>query len=346
MPSPPISSNVRSLLVICPSWVGDTVMATPLLRALRSALPTARLIGAVRPGLDELLRGTGWLDEMIVEKTKTLPGLLRAVRRIRRARPEAALLLPNSVRAAIIARLGGPRIRVGHDRSGRGPLLTHALRPNGDALPVPAIDYYARLGRFALQVEPIDRHLELCVTEAERTTARRLLEGVVRPFLLLNPGANKPRKRWPAERFGAVADGLARTHGLSAVATGSPGERHVVQAVVESARTAGTPVCNLIERGITLGSLKAVIHESRLLVTNDTGPRHMAAALGTPVVALFGPTDQRWTTVGSPHERILVADPFLPQELTADDHPQRCAVDRIPVSDVLEAARQLLEERD
>ncbi|MHC5114978.1 MAG: glycosyltransferase family 9 protein, partial [Planctomycetota bacterium] len=82
-----------------------------------------------------------------------------------------------------------------------------------------------------------------------------------------------------------------------------------------------------------------------LLVTNDTGPRHLAAALGTPVVTLFGPTDHRWTTLADIRERRLLAEPFLPAELVADRHPKVCTIDRIEVEDVLAAAAGMLNER-
>ncbi|MHC4416069.1 MAG: lipopolysaccharide heptosyltransferase II [Planctomycetota bacterium] len=339
MSPPPIPRTVERLLVICPSWVGDTVMATPVLRAARAALPAARITAAVRPGLDELLEGTPWLDDMLVATHRSLLGLPQMARRVRRPRPQATLLLPNSFRAAVVARLSGAPRRIGYDRFGRRPLLTDTPSFKRRSLPVATLEYYAALAEWALGMDRIDRRMELAVTDRQRSAAQRLLHGVPRPFVLLNPGANKPRKRWPARNFAAVADRLAETHGLAAVASGSAGDRGVLEALIGAATTT---VHDLAARGVTLGSLKAVIREARLTITNDTGPRHMAAALGTPVVTLFGPTDPRWTTIGCPHEQILLADPFLPENLIADRHPDRCAINRIAVSDVLSAAEQLL----
>ena len=94
-----------------------------------------------------------------------------------------------------------------------------------------------------------------------------------------------------------------------------------------------------------LGSLKAVIAESSLLITNDTGPRHIAAALGTPLVSLLGPTDHRWTTIACPHEHIVVANPFLPEPWVADDHPGDCAIEQITIGDVCAAAESALKKR-
>ena len=104
-----------------------------------------------------------------------------------------------------------------------------------------AVDYYARLAEFALGVESIDRRMELAVTDSQRDEARRLLQDTARPFALLCPGASKPAKRWPAERFAAAAETLAARHGLSIVATGSPGERSIVAAVRAATATPRIP---------------------------------------------------------------------------------------------------------
>jgi heptosyltransferase-2 len=341
-------SAVRSLVIVCPSWVGDTVMATPVLRAARQALPQATIIGVMRHGLDEVLAGTPWLDQIMVCDMKGVLGPWRLACAIKRQKPDAVLLLPNSFRSALAARLSGSPARFGYDRDWRGWLLTHKVpvkqgtKKVSDTLsvPIPMIDYYAALAAFAFDRDVVDRRLELASTELERRAADRLLHEVDRPFVLLNPGANRADKRWPAERFAAVADAMAALHGLAAVVSGSSHENHALEAVVRSART---PIVNIAQRGVTLGSLKAVLQRAALMITNDTGPRHMAAALGTPVVTLFGPTDHRWTTLHCAHERVLLAEPFLPEESIADRHRKACAIQKISVGDVIAAATGLLE---
>ncbi len=337
--TPPIPSDTKQLAIICPSWVGDTVMATPVLRAARNTRPDTRITVVCRPGLDELLAGCPWLDDIIAVNMKRIGGTVLAARRLRQAGVYAVVLLPNGLRSALVALLGGARARVGYRRGGRGPLLSHALAVSSQDGPVAALDYYALLAGFAFGLDTVDTRMELAVTETQRAESVRLLDGVARPFAVLCPGANKKAKRWPAERFAAVADELATRHGLAVVATGSPAERPVVAAV---AAAANNPVVDLTASGVTLGALKGIIAEARLMITNDTGPRHIAAALGTPTVSLFGPTDPRWTTINSPCEKTLVAEPFLPAELVADDHPAGCVIERIRVGDVLAAGGQLL----
>ncbi|MEL6312167.1 MAG: glycosyltransferase family 9 protein, partial [Pseudomonadota bacterium] len=161
-------------------------------------------------------------------------------------------------------------------------------------------------------------------------------------FAILNPGGNNPAKRWPAERFAALADWLAREKELAVLINGSPVEAELASEIVVAAET--TPV-SLPAMGGTLGGLKALVRRAVLMVTNDTGPRHFAAALGTPLVTLFGPTDHRWTTIPTRPEgpeMIVTADPDLPATESANDHPERCRVDRITIERVREAVDRVL----
>lgn len=340
---PPIPGATRRLLIDMPSWLGDCIMATPVLRAARAALPGAHIAGLVRPGLDRLLAGCPFVNEWTALNPRGLGGVWRAARAIRAAAPDAALLLPNSFRSAMALRLSGANIRAGYARDGRGWLLTHALAfDKRRERPIATLEYYLRLAKWAFGVESIDPSLHLAVSDEERSAAGLLLQGVEERFVVLNPGGNKHRKRWPAERFAAVGRHLAAQHGLRVVVNGSPGERAIVRAVCDGVQDS----IDLVERGVTLGALKGVIERASLVITNDTGPRHIAAALGTPLVTLFGPTDPRWTTLPGILEHILTADPFLPEELIADDVPERCSIERIPVSDVIHAAEVMLRAVD
>lgn len=335
----PLPDDAGGILVVCPSWVGDTVMATPVFRALRAARPDARIVAVMRPGLDALLAGAPWIDERIVFDMRGLLGPVRAARRLAATGADAALLLPNSFRTGLAVRLSRIPVRVGYDRDGRGRLLTHRLAPARVEGPTPAIGSYARLAAFALGTDAIDPRIELAVTDEEEAAADRILDGLDAPFVLLNPGANRPPKRWPAERFARVADLLHEKRGLLAAVTGAPAEHELIDAVLAAARH---PIVDLARRGIGLGSLKAVTRRAAIMITNDTGPRHVAAALGTPIVSLFGPTDHRWTTLDGARERALLAEPFLPGELVADDHAAMCAIGRVTVGDVVFAAERLL----
>lgn len=341
----PIDAAAERVLIVMPSWVGDAVMATPVLRLLREQRPQAQIIAVMRPGLDALLNGLETIDEMIVDEMRGFGGVFRAASRMRAHSPNVGLLLPNSFRSALVMRMARVPVRIGYDRDGRRMLLTHAI-PAGDVhTPRPMVGYYLDVAAKALEASLPERpRLELAVTGAERDEGDRLLHDVDGPFVLINPGANKEPKRWPAERFRETGARLAEERNVRIVVTGSPKERDVVARVIASCDTSPPPV-NLVERGVTLGSLKAVVQRAALLITNDTGPRHIAAALGTPIVSLFGPTDHRWTTLPGACEHMLLAEPFLPGQMVADQYPQACEITRIAVGDVVTAANAPLADR-
>ena len=348
------------LLVVCPSWLGDTVMATPALRLIRRSFPGIFVGGLMRPGLDELLAGGGFFDEVHIARASGVMGPKHAAAKLRPRRYDAALLLTNSFSTALTTRLAGIPRRIGYDRDLRGILLTDKLRaptrPDGSWAPTPAVDYYLRLVRECLvgdRVAPAvdDEFLELGVTPEQESAGLAVLAkaGIAEKerFAILNPGGNNEAKRWPADRFARLAAFLHRTHSLRVVVNGSPGERDLTEQI---AATSGLgPACvSLATLGITIGSLKSVVRRASLMVTNDTGPRHLAAALGVPLVTMFGPTDHRWTTIRTRPagpEKILLADPTLPEAELANDHPDRCRIDRITEQTVEAAVNEVLVPR-
>lgn len=367
MTAPPVE-NPR-VLVFLPTWLGDTVMATPALRLLRTALPKSIIVGLARPGIDELLSGNELLDDVLIADRHSVLGPAKIAARLMPFRFDAALLLPNSFSSAITVRLAGIPRRIGYDRDGRGALLTHKLHaprrpaPHDGWAPISAIDYYLAAALECLKAlghpapPTIPARLEVGQSDAQEQQAQNILAMAKitpeTPFALLNPGGNNPAKRWPVERFAAVAHHLIDTHAMMVAINGSPAEVDLV-ALIRDVIVLDNPadeakVASLPELGGTIGSLKGVVRRCRIMITNDTGPRHLAAAFGRPCITLFGPTDPRWAALpGSTdpaqtaREAILVADPTLPPEEVADDHPQRCRIDRIQTRPVIEAVDRLL----
>lgn len=345
-----------------PTWVGDAIMATPALRLIREARRGAFIGVLARPGIDTLLAGTGLFDEAHVERAVGVMAPKSAAAKVRQRRYHSALLLKNSFSSALAVRMAGIERRVGYARDGRGMLLTESMPPamtaGGQWAIVPAVEYYLALARRFLGLEAEGdgpgARLELCVTTDDELAASEVLVRAgldplaLPPLAVLNPGGNNPAKRWPIDRFAAVADFLAHEHGLTVLVNGSPAESELAAGLVSACKGGGRAI-SLPEHGVTLPALKAIVARSRLLVTNDTGPRHIAAALGVPVVTLFGPTDHRWTTIptrrlvdGSASEEVLLADPTLPETESANDHPERCRIERIGVGAVLTACARLL----
>ncbi len=298
------------IAVFCPNLIGDTVMATPTFRALRGQFPDARCTAIIRPHVAPVLEGTSWFDETVLfhhrsnrrdQRTHAL------VHRLRQIRHDIAILLPNSFRAAWVAwRAGIPR-RIGYIRYGRGILLTEGLKPPrdpaGKLLPTPVVEYYLALARL-LGCRASSLQLELATTAGDESAADRALSELglaadERLVCLNTGGAFGPAKNWPDASFAELARRLASETGVAVLVLCGPAER---AAAAEIARLADHPrVVSLSKQSLSLGLSKACVRRAALLITTDSGPRHFAAAFGTPVISLFGPTHIAWTRTYHPH---------------------------------------------
>ena len=329
------------LMVIMPSWVGDIVMATPALRLLHKKFPDCEITTALRPGLAPLLSGLNEIHACLDIQPKGLLGPWRAGRSIASLRPDAIILLPNSMRSALTARLGGASNRIGFSRQGRSRLLTHSVTPPSSSSIHTTLDDYIELASEITGITNVtDRQPRLELTDADREAAEKAMPLDEGPFIVLVPGANRLDKRWPASHFTRIAEQLAHDHGLRIAVAGAPTEKPLVESIIENAS------CSMIDLAAAnpgLGGLKAILKAASLVITNDTGPRHIAAALGTPIVSLFGPTDHRWTVLPDSIESRLLAEPFLPESMVANKCGGVCRIDRITIEDVYAASVKLLD---
>ena len=278
-------------------------MATPAVRALGAHFAGARLLSVHRPNIAGLLDGSPWSAASIALDSRG-PWSRRwpaVAWRLRREPVDLAVLFPNSFRSALVARLGGCRRRAGFARYGRGPLLTDALPPRRDAagrrFPSPVIDDYNRLAVY-LGCPPPGHRMELFTTARDEEAAQAVWTqaglGQFPEVICLNPGgAFGSAKHWPAEHFAALARDLADRRGSGVLVLCGPGEREQARRIDA---LAGRPAVHaLADFPLSLGLTKACVRRADLLVTTDSGPRHIAAAFGVPVVTLFGPTHIAWT---------------------------------------------------
>jgi heptosyltransferase-2 len=285
-------------LVVGTNWIGDAVMSLPFLRALRAAHPGDPLTVFAPSGPASIYRAAGTADEVLVRS-----GFLRDAVALASRRFDEAWLLPNSLRAAVYARASGAPRRIGYATDGRAPLLTDALRaPDGTEHQLR--DYDALLSAHGIPPDPDPPRLpvpeEACLRAEEALSAAGLASATDR-LVLLSPGSAKDAtKRWRAGRFAALGDFLAQRRFTCAIVVG-PREKALGVAVSGAAK-APLPV---LGADLDPVGLAAVLARARLLVSNDSGPMHLAAAVGTPVVAFFGPTDPgRTAPTGSP-ARVL-----------------------------------------
>jgi heptosyltransferase-2 len=336
------------ILVRAPTWVGDAVMATPALRALRAAHPAAEIAVEGRPVLGDLLRGLPHFDEFLGDDGRGIPGVLGRARALRGRRFDWAVLLPDSVRAALGPCLAHIPRRVGYARDPlRRVLLTEALLPPADAagrrLPIPMVERYLRITRH-LGCPDRGAHEELAVdaevaASLDEDLARRGV-GPDEEVLAVTPGAGfGPSKLWPPEHFASACDELARRFGLRPVLAPAPDEIGIARAVAGRARE---PIVCRADPAVTLEELKALVARARLVLSNDTGPRHVAVALGRPVVVLMGPTDPRHTACNLERQRVLRAEvECSPCQLKVCPIDHRCMT-RLGPERVVQAAAELL----
>ncbi len=324
------------LLVVLPTWFGDILMATPTLRALKRLWPDTHLAVLVRENLTDLVEGLTTIDEVVpMMKKGKGASAFRLAKRLSSLKYDTAILLPNSFRAAALTSMAGIPRRIGYERDGRGVLLTDKLIPRREGrkfLPVPTLDYYLSIVHYLGGATYDGDHLmEIATRPEDDQRAAALLAGAKgRPVVLLNPGAQKEFKRWPAERFAQLAARLSNERGCAVAVTGSPDEREVLARVTGAATST---IIDLPKAGMNVRLLKSVTKHCALMVTNDTGPRHLAAACDTPVVTLFGPTTPEWTEIGYARERQIVAR----------DAGHAESMKQIAVDEVFAAAAGLLE---
>jgi heptosyltransferase-2 len=322
--------TLRRVLVRFPNWLGDSVMALPVVRALGGLLPVSELT-CVGPWTPLLLAG-----EPGVSRTGAPPrgfvARLAEARRLRRPAFDLALLLTNSFETALLARVAGARVRVGYASDGRRSLLTHAVEPPG--APRHQVDQYldllAPLGwQPGAAVPPVLP--SLVVSPERRVEARGLLAGVgvsggTAVVGIQLGAAFGPAKLWPAERLAGLV-GRIEAAGVPAVFLGRADAGPLLAAIGSYMTGAPRSLVGLD----TPALLPALLAELTVLVTPDTGPAHLAAAVGVAVVTLFGPTDPRLTAPRGPGVTAIWRKPSC-----APCFRPRCPIDHRCLAEVSE----------
>ncbi len=339
--------HIQRILVREVNWVGDAVLTLPALEALAGRYPEAEIALLARPWVRGLFAGHPAVDRVIEYRSEDahrgFRGRWRLSRELQEGRFDLAVLFPNSLDAALIPWLARIPRRVGYATDGRRWLLTHPVR-NGSVAPGRhQVERYLAIVR-ALGGDGA-ASLRLPVSAEARRRSGELLreQGIAAAGLLvaLNPGSVYGNaKRWPADRFAAVADGLVESRGGTILLIGSEGERPVLDQVAAHMRR---PAVNL-GGGTDLLTLVGLLERVRLLISNDTGAMHVAAAVGTPVLAVFGPTDAVATgPLGRGARVVRMPVPCSPCLLRECPIDHRCMTG-VKVEEVLRAAMELLDQ--
>lgn len=303
------------ILIVRLGALGDIVHAIPAAAALRASLPSARIDWLVDARHRELVELVSVVDRVIALEAPTLAGWTGAVRRLRATRYDVALDLQGLMKSAVLARASGARRVIGfsiwhlREKTAR-PFYSEVddsvadsrsvrLQPDSSRLqPDHVIHKNLRLLRpLGIDTDRVEFPLRATRSAAVGEVRREIGAG---PFALINPGAAWPNKRWPPERFGAVATFLRDVRGLASVVLWGPGESVLAREVVDASSGAA-----VLAPATFVADLLELSRASALMISGDTGPLHMAAAAATPIVAIFGPTDPRRNGPFSPDDVVV-----------------------------------------
>ena len=339
------------IVVRAPNWVGDAVISVAAFRELRRLFPNAHITVVSKPGTSDIFREADFADEVLVYERRGLSSVRQQVREWRQRRFDLAVLFQNAFEAAAISFLARVPRRIGYATEYRGVLLTQAVAVPSWKHERHETFYYlnliAELERTLLgtKSEVPEPQFEITVSDDRKQAARELLPaldaGPDKPLVLLCPGSvNSRAKRWPAERYAVLADQLAAS-GATVALIGSPAEVEVSEQVLSLAKR--PPV--LLTGKTSVAEVTALISIADVLVTNDTGPAHIGAALGTPTLVIFGPTNPLTTRPFGPAGEIVRHPPDCAPCMLRDcpiDH--RCMTAITP-DEVFARAQALIRQR-
>jgi heptosyltransferase II len=336
------SPNIRKIFIRSTNWIGDAVMTTPAMGRVRAAFPQAEIVVAANPTVAELLGYHPNCDRLLVYDKKGKHhgpgGLLQFCTQIRKERFDMAVLFQNAIEAAIMTTVAMIPIRAGYTTDCRGILLTHRVSGWREARRFHHTDYYLNMLE-GLGIRGGNGRLQLrCRDEELAWAGEKLGDG---RWVAVNPGATYgSAKRWFPERFAAVADAIAEEFSVRILLIGGPNEGWIAEEVESNMRT--RPF-NLAGK-TSVRHLMALLSQCCLLITNDSGPMHVAAAFGIPIVAIFGSTDHTTTSPVSPSCRIVRKPTDCAPCLKTDCPTDHRCMTAVSVSDVLDAVRTFLQK--
>ena len=356
--------SIRRVLVRAPNWLGDAVMALPALTRLRRLFAGAHVAILARDSVAGLFEGEALADEVLIANDEGVGGFLRQARILRSGNFDLAVLLQNSFRAALLARVSRARTVAGYPTDGRRFLLSVVVPFATDYKKNHQVFYYLAIAsqlermlggadaanaRSASEADFESVKPRLVASRAEIERAIGILKdsgigtagtGSSR-ILALNPGATNSRaKRWLAERFAQTADQLAARDGFQTIIIGTRGDLEIADQVASHMQSRAA----VLAGRTTIGELKGVLACSSLVISNDTGAAHVSAALGVPTVVVFGPTEHFAThplsDVAEVVRHPVDCSPCMLRDCPID---HRCMT-RVEVDDVYMTAQRLLAQ--
>lgn len=340
--------RVNKILIVNVNWIGDVLFSTPAIRAIRGYYPDAYIACMVVPRCKEILELNPHLNELIIydedEIHKSLFGKLKLISALKRRRFNIVFLLHRSLTRTLMAALSGISERVGIYTPKRGFLLTKKVKPQRSD--IHKVEQFLNIIKVK-GINPSSRNLELFIGRDDELYARKLLksEGIKdeEPFIVLNPGGNWDLKRWPAENFAELGDKLVDLYKAKILITGADKDIGLGQNISNMMRHKPISICGKT----TLRQLAAILKNAKLVISNDSGPMHIAVSQGTRTIALFGPTNPKITGPYGDGKHVLIHKTPQGSDCTVPCYKLDCkdnaCMKAITVGDVIKEADLLLK---
>jgi lipopolysaccharide heptosyltransferase I len=342
-----MAGQPNNILIIKPSALGDIVLALPALSALRRSFPQAKITWLVRPEFADLLRGHPDLNELILFDRRLLSKwwyqpnafreLMHLLRQLRKGGFDLVFDFQGLFRTGFFTQMTGCRRRFGMAGAREFAHLFYTDKIVQDSSCVHLVDFYLKMVASAgARQGSIEFKLPQDAAAAEAVGRLLKSKGVNGNYVVLVPSAARPEKRWPIDRFAQLADRIAAKFGMSIVATGSQGERDYINAI-------GSGIINLAGQ-TSMRELISLMKGASLVISNDTGPGHIAAALDVPLVMLFGPTNPaRLCPYRKPECLVAVEPEAMGMEI--ENLAPEYSIDHITVEQVFEKVCQQVSQK-
>lgn len=344
-----MSYEYRRILIVRTDRIGDVLLSTPVVRALRDNFPHAYIAMMVSPYAKDIVEGNPYLDEVIIYdkdgKHKSWGRSYKFAHNLKNKRFDLAVIPHPTNRVHLVTYFAGIPRRIGYDRK-FGFLLTDRIKHTKQFGEKHELEYTIDLISY-LGIEAEDKSLFMPIKESSEKYVEDLFirEGIskVDKLLAVHPGASCPSKIWPNERFAEVADRIVKEYGFKVLVVCGPKDIFLAKNVVKHMRSKAV---NLAGRS-SVSQLASIIKRCRLFISNDSGPVHIASALGTPVISIFGRdqkglSPKRWGPVGL-KDKILHKQVGCIECLAHNCEKEFACLKAITVEDVLSAVKQILE---
>jgi ADP-heptose:LPS heptosyltransferase len=343
------TDRVRNILVIRTAYIGDVVMTVPVLKPLRELFPDARISFLTSAGAAEVLRNNPFVDEVIpYDAFWFYATSIGAYRQFMRGMRERSFDLVIEARADIrdillLAWRFRSRYRMSYGVGGGGYLLTHVV-------PYPGlkhkVEYHLDLVRYlGYRGTAIEWGVYLSSEERQKVSEIMANNGIGQSFIAVHPGSRLTLKRWPVKRYGELCDELMEKYGMPAVVFGAGSETALVEEMTSGMKR--MPIT--LDGSLSLREMAGMLGRAALFICNDSAPMHLAAAMKTPTVAIFGPSKSVETRPYGEGHRVV--EKAFACRSTCDENTCRyerynACMDDVSVAEVLHAAEELLRSRE